>query len=464
MSVEPQRPLLAFAIVLVTAVMLAGVFVGMVSRASAGPVTSSAPTCGQVAVPLGSALSFGALSGSGITSTGATTITGDLGVSPGTSVSGFPPATLTGTKYVADRTAVGAEANLTLAYNNASGRSNCAVSVAGNIGGQTLTPGLYKSTSSLAISSGDLTLNGGGNPNGVFVFQVASALTTTSGRAVVLTNGAQAGNVYWQIGSSASLGTTSIMKGTILAYASITLATGAHLEGRALARTGDVTLAGATIVVPTVGSSATYLATFTQTGLPSGATWTATLNGVQQASTSTTIVFTVGSGVYSYSVGAIAGYFASPSSGSLTVSSSSTNTAITFATNLRGDYSVIFTESGLSSGTTWSVTLNGVMQTSGTDTIGFTMPNGTNTYAVALSTGFTASPSTGSVTVTGADVARTIAFSPSTDSGATGGNGSASLYGLPSWDWFVIGGIIALGAAALVAGLVLSRRGKKGPQ
>jgi hypothetical protein len=206
-------------------------------------------SCPQSSVNLGSASSYAILAGSSVTSTGNTVITGNLGLSPGTSVQGFPPATLSGTQNVANAAAVTAKADLTTAYNDAMGLSHCAVTVAGNIGGQTLTPGLYKSTSSLAISSGDLTLDGQGNSNSVFIFQVASAFTTTSGRAVHLTNGAQASNVYWVIGSSATLGTTSNTAGTILAYASVTLDTGATLDGQALARTGGVTLQAATIVV-----------------------------------------------------------------------------------------------------------------------------------------------------------------------------------------------------------------------
>ena len=122
--------------------------------------------------------------------------------------------------------------------------------MSGNLGGQTLAPGLYKSTSSLAISSGDLTLDAQGDANAVFIFQMASTLTTTVGRQIILSGGAKAGNVYWQVGTSATLGTTSVFKGNILADQSITLTTGATLNGRALTRIGAVALDSNAITTP----------------------------------------------------------------------------------------------------------------------------------------------------------------------------------------------------------------------
>src|SRR6185503_15490449 len=159
---------------------------------------------------------------------------------PGTSVTGSP--TVNGTIHIADAAAAQAQADLTAAYNDAAGRTEGAIAVAGNLGGQTLIPGLYKSTSSMEISSGDLTLDAQGDANAVFIFQMASTLTTTVGRQVILSGGARAANVFWQVGSSATLGTSSVFKGNILALASITVTTGATVEGRLLARTGAVTL------------------------------------------------------------------------------------------------------------------------------------------------------------------------------------------------------------------------------
>lgn len=213
--------------------------------------TTSATAGAQGAVVLGGANAFVVLAGSTVTNTNLTGVTGDLGVSPGTAVTGFPPGILSGTIHAGDATSATAMSDLTIAYNDAAGRTLAPVTVAGNLGGLTLPPGLYKSTSSLSISSGDLTLDAKGDANAVFIFQVASTLTTTSGRAVVLAGGAKSTNVFWQVGTSATLGTTSAFKGTIMADQSITLNSGATLNGRALARIGGVTLSGNSIVMPT---------------------------------------------------------------------------------------------------------------------------------------------------------------------------------------------------------------------
>ena len=207
--------------------------------------------CSQAPVALLSAARFAVLSGSTVTNTGPTIINGDLGVSPGTAVTGFGPGRLNGAQFTGVGSPAGqAEADLTTAFNDAAGRTLCPITVAGNLGGQTLTPGLYKSTSSLAISSGDLTLDAQGEPDGIFIFQMASTLTTTAGRAVILSGGAKASNIFWQVATSATLGTTSVFAGTILADQAITLNTGATLNGRALARISAVALDSNSITVP----------------------------------------------------------------------------------------------------------------------------------------------------------------------------------------------------------------------
>jgi hypothetical protein len=200
-------------------------------------------------VTTGQANYFAILAGAAVTNTGATIIIGDLGLSPGTSVDGFPPGEINGTLRINDSRANQAKLDLTKAYNDAAGRtSKDMVSLAGNIGGLTLTPGLYKSTSSLEISSGDVTFDAKGDQDAVFIIQIASTLTTTPGRKVILSGDAQASNIFWQVSSSASFGTTTVMKGTIMALESITFDTGAKLEGRALARTGAITMDANTIV------------------------------------------------------------------------------------------------------------------------------------------------------------------------------------------------------------------------
>jgi len=213
------------------------------------PAEIPAQTTNHETVNLGGSTNFVILAGSAITNTGGTNVTGDMGLSPGSSVGGFPPGNLNGTLHINDPIAAQAKLDLTAAYNDLAGRTSTdIVTLSGNIGGLTLTPGLYKSTSTLAISSGDLTFDAQGNSEAIFIIQIASSLTTTSGRKVILAGGASASNIYWQVGSSATLGTNSAFKGIILAMQSITLKTGATLDGKAFARTGAVTMEGNTVV------------------------------------------------------------------------------------------------------------------------------------------------------------------------------------------------------------------------
>ncbi len=202
----------------------------------------------QTAIPLGSAANFAVLAYATVTSTGLTVITGDLGLSPGTAVTGFPPGIVNGALHTGDPAAAIAQADLTNALSTATALT-LPILVAGDLGGRTLVPGLYKSTSSLAVTGG-LTLDAQGNSSAVWVFQISSTLTTSSASQIILTGGALAKNVFWVVGSSATLGTFSVFKGTIMAYASITITTGATLDGRALARTGAVTLDSNTITLP----------------------------------------------------------------------------------------------------------------------------------------------------------------------------------------------------------------------
>uniref|UniRef100_UPI000A6D5A02 ice-binding family protein n=1 Tax=Streptomyces torulosus TaxID=68276 RepID=UPI000A6D5A02 len=201
-------------------------------------------------VPLGTAGNFGVLAGSTVTNTGETTVERSVGVSPGTAVTGFPPGEVLppGTIHAADAVALQAKLDLRTAYIQAAGQA-ADVTYTGDpveLGGQTLVPGVYKVPVSAEIT-GTLTLNGQGNPNAVWVFQVGSTLTTASASRVLFTNGANPCNVYWQIGSSATLGTNSRFVGNILALASISATTGTTVNGRLLARNGAVTLDSNTI-------------------------------------------------------------------------------------------------------------------------------------------------------------------------------------------------------------------------
>lgn len=200
------------------------------------------------AVPLGTAANFAVLAGSTVTNSGLTNVTGNLGVSPGAAITGFPPGTVTaGTINAANPVAAQAQSDLTAAYNNAAGRPVLGA-VPADIGGRVIPPGVYRAPVSLAIT-GTVTLDAQNNPNAVFIFLAASTLTTATGSSVVLINGANACNVFWEAGSSATINGSSIFNGTVLALSSISLGTGAVVNGRVLARNGAVTLLGNTVTL-----------------------------------------------------------------------------------------------------------------------------------------------------------------------------------------------------------------------
>jgi hypothetical protein len=193
---------------------------------------------------LGTAQSFGVLGGQTVTNTGPTVINGNVGVSPGSSVTGFPPGSVVapGTIHIADAVALQAQNDVTASYTVLAGMAVTQDLTGQNLGGLTLTPGVYH-FSSAAQLTGALTLNTLGNPNALFVFQIVSNLTTASGSSVQFINGSDNCNVFWQVGASATLGTTTDFKGNILANTSIALSTGANdVSGRTLARNGSVTL------------------------------------------------------------------------------------------------------------------------------------------------------------------------------------------------------------------------------
>jgi hypothetical protein len=190
-------------------------------------------------VGLGTAESFSVLAGSTVTNTGPTTMFGDLGLSPGSSVTGAPH--VLGATHVDDAVAIEAKNSLTTAYNDAASRPSNG-SAGTDLSGQVFLPGVRTASSSLLLSSGSVTLDAQGNPNAVFIFQIGSTLITGSNTSVALVNGAQACNVFWEVGSSATLGTGTSFVGTVMASATITANTAATIHGRLLAQTGAVNL------------------------------------------------------------------------------------------------------------------------------------------------------------------------------------------------------------------------------
>jgi hypothetical protein len=202
-------------------------------------------------VPLGTASSFAVLAGSGITVAGAvntTVVTGDIGTFPTLTETGLGNMVLHGTNHVGDATTQSAKNDLVTAYNNAAGQ-NTAITVPTELGGTVLGPGVYTSAAGTFTITGTLTLDGQGNPNAVWIFQAASTLITAASSNVALINSAQACNCFWQVGSSATLGTSSNLLGTVLALTSITATTSATVTGRLLARNGAVTMDTNTVSV-----------------------------------------------------------------------------------------------------------------------------------------------------------------------------------------------------------------------
>jgi hypothetical protein len=212
----------------------------VLAAVAVGLVVATSAVAAATAVPLATTDSFSVLAGAGITNTGPTTVSGDIGTFPTTSISGLGTMTVGGTNHAGDAVSQQAKTDLITAYNVAAseGPTN---PITADLGGRTLLPGVYNSASSMGLT-GALTLNAQGDPNSVFVFQIGSAFTSASGSQVNLINGAQACNVFWQVGSSATLGTGSTFIGTILALTSISVTTGVTIDGRVLARNGAVTL------------------------------------------------------------------------------------------------------------------------------------------------------------------------------------------------------------------------------
>jgi Ice-binding-like len=195
----------------------------------------------EAPVPLGAANPFAVLAGTAVTNSGATVVNGDLGVSPGISVSGFPPGVVNGTIHAGDPAAAQAQLDLAAAYANASGQGGTST-IPAELGGTTLPPGVYDSDSGAFDLTGTLTLDGQGNGLGIFIFKTATALGTAAGSQINLIKSAQSCNVFWQVGSSATVGPGSVFRGNVLALDDVALSPAASVDGRLLARNGAVTL------------------------------------------------------------------------------------------------------------------------------------------------------------------------------------------------------------------------------
>lgn len=262
----------------------------------------ASPAWSATAPTLGTAAAASVFAGTTVTNTGATTLSGDLDVYPGTAVTGFPPGVVGGTQNLggpSGGTANVAANDVTNAYLQAQAAPSTAA-MNTDLGGQSLTPGVYTASSGMSLT-GTLTLVG--SASSVFIFQAASTLITAPGSHVVLSGGVQACNVDWQVGSSATIATTTSFVGNILALSSITMDTGATLQGRALAQNGAVTLDDNTITSPTCNASpptttttTTTTTSTTTTTAPAATTTTTIATGpTSQSSTTTTIAGAGGS-------------------------------------------------------------------------------------------------------------------------------------------------------------------------
>jgi hypothetical protein len=257
-----RRWTVVLALVVVTGLLVAVGLISVAPRAAAA----------EAPIGLGTAATYSVLGGQAVTNTGPSILDDNVGVSPGTAITGFPPGITLGVAHAGDAHAAGAQADLITAYNDAAGRASTA-NIAGDLGGMTMTTGVYTASSSIGLT-GTLTLDAQGDPNAVFIFQVGSTLTTASASSVSMINGAQPCNVYWQIGSSATLGTASTFKGTIMALTSITVTTGTNVEGRALARNGQVSLDSNIFSAPGCDIPPTSTTTTTTTSTTSTTTTT----------------------------------------------------------------------------------------------------------------------------------------------------------------------------------------------
>ncbi|MET9406683.1 ice-binding family protein [Streptomyces sp. NPDC002935] len=231
-------------------------------------LTPTAASAIALPVPLGTTAFYSVLAGQGVTNTGNSVLAHDLGTHPNPSITGFPPGLVQGAVHAADANALQAKSDLIVAYNNAAGQAQDFALPAGIGGGPALLPGVYHATAGVGIT-GDLILDGQGSSDAVWVFQIPESLTTATSSRILLTNGASACNVFWQIGQDASLGVTTSFVGTLMAGNDITVNQGTNVEGRLLAQVGSVTLNNNRIFL---GGCAASTTGGTTTGTTTGAT------------------------------------------------------------------------------------------------------------------------------------------------------------------------------------------------
>ncbi|WP_256933442.1 ice-binding family protein [Rhodococcus sp. MH15] len=266
--------------------------IATISVFSVGILVLPAGTAGAeaTAVGLGTAEPFAVLAGAGITNTGPTTLGGDIGTYPTPTITGVSDLTIAGTNHGGDAVSQGAKPDVLTAYNTLAGQGPTQPT-GDDLTGRTLVSGVYNSGSSIALS-GTVTLDAQGDPDAVFVFQAGSTLITSSSSTVALINGTQACNVFWQVGSSATLGTNSVFRGNLLALTDITATTEATVEGRLLAINGAVTLDTNTVTIPTCAPPVTTTTptTTTTTVPPDTATTTTTTVVPPEVTTTTTVV------------------------------------------------------------------------------------------------------------------------------------------------------------------------------
>ncbi len=379
----------------------AGLFLAL-----AGLLAASVTSAAAAPVGLGTAESFAVLAGAGVTNTGPTQITGDLGTCPTPAITGFPPGTVTGTIHAADAVACQAQSDLVIAYDDAAGRAPT-TTYAGptDLGGMTLLPGVYNSPTSLAIT-GTLTLDGMGDPDSVFIFQAGSTLITAPNSTVSLINGAQACNVFWQVGSSATLGVDSTFVGTILALTSISANTNANVQGRLLARNGAVTLDSNVITRPVCAPTTTTTTTVapTTTTTSPGATTTTTVAPTTTTTSPGTTTTTTVAPTTTTSPGATTTTTVAPTTTTSPGATTTTTVAPATTTTLQAG-------TGTGTGSTTSTTTLGAEDgsTSTTTVTGGTAA-GTTGSGSATGTGAATATANASLALTGSATPQTAAF------------------------------------------------------